>query len=794
MIRNYLKTGWRILWKNKAFSLINVLGLSVGITSCLIIGIYVLHELSYDRFFPNYNRIYRVVQEQEQAGDFYQVASTPAPLSEALKLNYPEVKETTTFSRIFSKQLFHYSDKSFEEGNGFHIDSSFFNFFNFPVLKGSLKEFFTASNSILLNEAMAHKYFGDEDPIGKMITINNNQNYVVAAIVEDPPSNSHFKFDFLLPMRNLRSYRDFSSWGNNWVYTYVLLNNESDYHTFESKIRDLLSDNIGNSDWQPKLYLQPLRKIHLHSDFDFNTDFADTGSLQGIYLFGAIGFIILLISCINFVNLTIAQSFQRNKETGIRKVSGANRKQLILRFLGEILIFIPISAMFAILLTWLLLPYFSNLSGLLFAFELTGAKYLLGLIFAILLVAGLLTGIFPSLFLSKFPAIKMFEKNSFSENKNGRFHLSSRKILVVSQFTLSVALIICAMMIRQQMQYLLKRDLGFEQEHILYTQVKGELANEIRFQSFKDALMQQSSIKQVTRSNGLPINHEGSFEGIEWEGMPSDHQDFLMNYFEVDENFVETFGLQILEGRNFLPRSPEDKMVFYIVNETALKTMQLKNPIGKRLEDGIIVGVVKDFNFQSAYQSIQPMILRSESEMHKNYISIRVAAGNMTEGINVFKNIYEQFNPNYPVEFQFLDKSIAMLYDRQIRSGKLINLFAALAIFISCLGLFGLATFTTQRRLKEIGIRKVNGAKTSEVITMLNKNFTMWVVIAFIIACPIAWYTMTKWLQNFAYKTELSWWIFALAGAIALVIALATVSFQSYKAANRNPVEALRYE
>ena len=794
MFKNYFKIAWRNLQKSKVFSLINILGLSIGIACCLIIGIYVVYELSYDRFVPNYERIYRVVQEQEQAGDLYQVASTPAPLSDALKTNYPEVQEVTTFTRIFNKRLFQYRNISFEEEGGFHVDAAFFKIFSFSLLNGSLQTFFATNNTILLTENMARKYFGEDDPVGKVITLDRKQDFVVAAVMKNLPGNSHIKFDFLLPMGNLRSYTDFASWGNNWVYTYVLLKETADVHIFESKIKNLLSDHIGEPEWQPKLYLQSLKDIHLHSDFDFNTDFADTGNLQSIYLFGVIGLIILLISCINFINLTTARAFQRNKETGIRKVAGANRKQLIYQFMGESLLYIIISTVLAIGIVKLTVPWFEDLSGLPLAFDLPGTNRLIGLFLGILLIAGLLTGIYPALFLSNYHVVKMFGA-SFVQRGSKAHDLSSGKILVVGQFVLSVILIVCAMLIRQQMHFVLKRDLGFDKDHILYFQVKGELGNEARYQSFKNALLQQSSIGQVTRSNGLPINHEGSFEGVEWEGMPSAHKDFLMSYFDADEAFVGTFGLQILAGRNFLPREPGDSTAYYLVNETAVRIMQMDDPVGKKLEDGVIIGVVKDFNFQSAFKYIGPMILRSEPGGNMNkYISIRIAGGNMAGAVKTIEQIYKQFNPDFPVEHYFLDESITALYDKQIRSGKLINLFAALAIFLSCLGLFGLATFSAQRRLKEIGIRKVNGARISEVMTMLNRDFVKWVVIAFVIAIPIAYFAMQKWLENFAYKTDLSWWIFALAGLLALGIALLTVSWQSWNAATRNPVEALRYE
>lgn len=794
MLKSYLKIAYRNLLKNKVFSLINILGLSMGISCCLIIGIYVLHELSYDRFFPNADRIYRVVQEQEQAGDLYQVAITPAPLIETLKTNYPDVQEGTGFSITFNKRLFQYQDKNFEEEGGLYVDASFFKLFPFSVKKGSLQTFFISTNAILLTENMAYKYFGKDNPIGKIIKLDRGSDFVVAAVLENLPENWHMKFNFLLPMENLRSHRDFNAWGSNWMYTYILLKETADASVFEAKIETLLSDNINNPDWQPRLYLQSLTDIHLRSDFDFNTDFADTSNLQSIYLFGAIGLIIILISCINFINLTTARSFQRSKEIGIRKVVGASRKQLIYQFMGESLLYALISTVLAITLAQLLIPYFADLSGLPLTLNLLGTKNLIFLLLAILLTTGLLAGIYPALFLSAFNAIKILKGLSFLNRGTSTHHLSLRKILVVSQFALSVILIVSAIIIQQQIHYVLNRSLGFDKEHILYTPVKGELGDDTHYQSFKNTLLQQSSIVQVTRSNGLPIHHEGSFGGVEWEGMPANHQDFLMHYFQVDEAFVETFGLQILAGNNFPPRKPNDSAAYYLVNETALEVMQMDDPIGKKLDEGEIIGVVKDFNFQSAFTRIEPMILCSSPENMQTHIAIRIAAGNMTEAVNTIEHTYKQFNPDYPVEYLFLDESIDALYDQQIRSGKLINLFAALAVLISCLGLFGLSAFSAEQRTKEVGIRKVLGATVLQITQLLSFSFLKLIGISIFIAIPCAYWIIRYWLDEFAYRIPLGPDYFIIAGGVAMLIAVMTISFQTIKTALTNPAKSLRYE
>lgn len=799
MFKNYINIAWRNYIRNKTNSIINTIGLTAGITCGLIIGIYILHEWSYDRFVPNSERIYLVAQEQNQAGDLYQMASTPAPLAEKLRTDYPEVREVTAFSST-GKRLFQYQEKSFEEGNGFHVDSSFFKLFDFPVLKGSLQSFFSSTRTILLTQKMAQKYFGEENPVGKVINIDRSQDFIVAGVVENPPSNSHMKFNFLLPMADLRSHRDLSTWWNNLMYTYILLGETADPNSFEQKIGSLLGDNMGSPEWQPGLYLQPLTEIHLYSNFNFSTDVFDTGNPQSIYLFGAIGLIIILISCTNFVNLSTARSFRRNKEIGVRKVMGASRNQLTWQLLGESMLFAFISTALALAVAQLCIPYFADLSGLPLSLDLLKPEHLVILLLAFMFTIGLLAGIYPALYLSALNTTRILKGASTSEGLR-KGHLSLRKTLVVGQFALSVILITGAIIIRQQMNYILNRDLGFDTEHIVYTPVKGDLADTGTYQSLKSALLQQSSVLGITRSSGLPIHHQASYSGVEWEGMPEGHQDFLMNFLEVEESFVETYGLQMLAGRNFAHRNPNDTSSYYLINEAASKIMQMDNPVGKRFEDGKIIGVIKDFNFKSAFSPVEPMVLKNSSENFKWLgmgstfaISIRITPGNLKQTLATLRRAFNEFNPAYPFEYHFLDESIEALYHQQLRAGKLIDFFAVLAVLISCLGLFGLSVFTTGRRTKEIGIRKVLGATVADIITLLNKDFLILVLLGFVIAVPIAWYVMTLWLQDFAYRIGMGPGIFLLAGGIALLIAIITISWQSVKAALMNPANSLRSE
>lgn len=799
MFKNYINIAWRNFIRNKTDSIINTIGLTAGITCGLIIGIYILHEWSYDRYVPNSERIYRVVQEQNQAGDLYQMASTPAPLAEMLRSDYPEVLEATAFSGT-RKHLFQYQDEIFEEGNGFYVDTSFFDLLDFPVLNGSLQSFFSSTQTILLTREMAQKYFGEENPVGKVINIDRNRDFVVAGVIENTPTNSHIKFNFLLPIENLRSQHDLSIWWNNLMYTYILLGETADPNSFEQKIGSILDDNMGNPEWQPRLYLQPLKDIHLYSNFRFNTGAFDTGNPQSIYLFGAIGLIIILISCINFVNLSTARLFQRNKEIGVRKVMGASRTQLIWQLLGESMLFAFISTALALAIAQISIPYFAGLSGLPLSLDLLMPEQLVILLLSFFITIGILAGIYPALHLSALKTTRSLKGASTNEGLRSG-HLSLRKILVICQFALSVILIIGAIIVKQQMNYVLNRDLGFDTEHIVYTPVKGDLTDNGTYQSLKTALLQQSSVLEVVRSSGLPIHHEASYSGVEWEGMPEGYQDFLMNFFEVEESFVETFGLQILAGNNFSQRNPNDTSSYYLINEAASKMMLLDNPIGKRFEDGKIIGVIKDFNFKSAFNPVEPMVLKNSSEMFTRLgmgstfaISIRISPGNLQQKLATIDQTFNEFNPAYPFEYHFMDDSIEALYNQQLRASKLIDFFALLAVLISCLGLFGLSVFTIGRRTKEIGIRKVLGATVADIVTLLNKDFLILVLLGFVIAVPIAWYVMTLWLQDFVYRIAMGPGIFLMAGGIALLIAILTISWQSIKAALMNPANSLRSE
>ncbi|MDN5204733.1 ABC transporter permease [Fulvivirgaceae bacterium BMA10] len=794
MLKNYLKIAYRNLLKNKVFSIVNILGLSVGAGCCLVIAIYILHALSYDRSFPNSERIYRMVQEQEQSGDLYQVASTPPALINDLRSNYPQVELATSFARTFNARLFQYKNKSFEEKKGFYIDSSFFEMFPLSIAQGSTSSFFNNPNSIIITKELARKYFGTQNPIGKVVKMDRQKDLVVRAVLKELPANIHIDFNFLLPISSLRSHRNFDEWGHNWLYTYILLDEKANPETFEGKISDLLTINIGNPNWEPRLYIQPLEDIYLYSNFSFNTDFAKHGSLQNIYLFGIVGLVILIIACINFINLTTAKSFERSKEVGVRKIVGASRKQLIYQFIGESLLYAVLSTALALSLAQFALPHISNFSGVELSVQQLGSKEIIAMSFSIVVIIGTLAGIYPSLLLSAFSTVKTLKGSKLATGSISKLAFSPRKIMVVCQFALSVILIVGAIVISQQMEFILQRDLGFDKEHIIYIRAKGDLASEDRFESFRSALLQQAGILHIGRSGGLPIDHEGSYNGAEWEGMSEGQNNFLMSYFRTDEHFVKTYNLEVFSGRDFDQRDPNDTSTYYIVNEAALKAMAMEDPIGKSFENGEIVGIMRDFNFKPAFTKVEPLVLRNEPKMNLRDISIRIAPENMRQSLEAFEKVYKQFNPDYPVDYQFLDQSIEVYYEQQLRLGQLINFFALLAVGISSLGLFGLTIFSGTQRKKEVGVRKVLGASAFQIVRLLSASFLKLILIGVAMAIPFSYIIIQNWLDSFAYAIAIKPYYFVLAGAVAIIITIITISFQTIKTALANPVDALRYE
>jgi len=797
MFKNYLKIAFRNLKRHKGYSFINISGLAMGMAVCILILLWVKDELSFDRFHKNADQIYRVVEDQIQSnGDIFRVAVTPWPLGEALVKNYPEVINFTRFLRLSRRLVTHKSksvDKSFYENGVCLADPSFLEIFSFPLVKGNPATALSEGNTVVISETTAEKYFGKKNPMGKTLNFNNNQDFTVTGVIKNVPHNSHLKFDFILPFeQTLKNYKYRGSWNSNSYHTFVLLQKNASVKALNEKIYEYLIRIFAGS--KIKLRLQALTDMHLRSNFAIDLYGASKDTTVYIYIFSLIAVLILLIACINFINLTLARASTRAKEVGLRKVVGATRKDLIKQFYGESILFTITALIFAIVLVYLLLPLFNNLAGkelTLDPFSNIGAA--LGLLL-IAIVTGISAGIYPAFILSSFQPANVIKGNlTVRSGKPGGALFG--KVLVVFQFTLSVALIIVTLVVNQQLSYIQGKELGYEKDNIIYLTKRGNIGE--KYNAFKEELQKKSNVLSVTTSSDVPTYSIHSTSAIDWEGKTPEAL-LWIHHFSVDQDYLKTFKMEIVEGRGFSKDFTTDAAgTAYIVNEAAVKAMDMKNPIGKSFtfwgKKGTIIGVVKDFHYKSLHTETEPLVLRIDPQMDW-YIFVKVRPENIVNTLDYLKKAYQKFNPLFPFEYHFLDEQLDRLYDNDGRSLKIFRYFSIIAIFISCLGLFGLAAFAAQMRTKEIGIRKVVGASISNIILMLSKEFLLLVVTANILAWPIAYFAMNKWLQQFVYRIDIGWWIFVLAGIIALTIALFTVIYQSIKAALANPVNSLKYE
>ena len=785
MFRNYLKTALRNIKRHKGYSLINIVGLAVGMACCILILLWVQDELSFDRFHENADGIYRVLQDINFADHSTTWAITQGPLGPSLKEDFPEIINAT---RITGRGLrLTYNDKSYDEGVSM-ADGSIFEMFTFPLVKGDPATALSDPFSIVLTEEMAAKYFGDEDPIGKTIKANNQWDFQVTGVMKNVPSNSHLEFDFLIPFifgRELNYTVD--RWGNSQFRTYVQLAKGVPAQEVIQKISGYLFEKP-TIEKDARLNLQPLTRIHLYSNYEYDSAHGD---ITYVTLFSLIAFFILLIACINFMNLATARSGNRAKEIGMRKVSGANKADIIRQFYGESTLLAFISLLLAVVLVWLLLPVFNNLAAKELSLDITGnLSILLGLL-CIAILTGIISGSYPAFFLSAFQPVMVLKGLRLSSSKGSLF----RKTLVVFQFSLTILLIICTIGVYDQLNYMRNRKLGYDKEHMIYFGMRGDMRE--KFDTVKNELLQNPNILGVTAASNVPTyGYYFSNSLWRWEGQNPD-EETLMRAVLIDFDYFKTFGMEITEGRSFSKEFPTDATEAIMVNEEAVKAMGMESPIGKRLslqdENFKIIGVVKNYHFRSLQQEIEPLILVYYAS-YCRVLFARLKSDQIPQTIGYIENAWKKFAPGYPLNYRFLDEALDRLYRSEQRIGTLFRYFSILAILISCLGLLGLASFMAEQRTKEIGIRKVLGATASNIVALLSKEFTKWVIVANIFAWPIAYFALSKWLQSYAYKTNIALWSFVLSGALALLIALATVSYQSIKAALANPADSLRYE
>lgn len=793
MLKNYFKITLRNLQRQKVYSFLNITGLAIGMACAILILLWVQDELSYDRFHQYADRIYRIVAEWKE--NSLSSARTPGKLAPAIKAEIPEIMY---IARVMpgTKSAFRYEEKAFFEERLAYVDPEFFKMFSFDLLDGKKATVLENAGSLVITENIAQKYFESSDPVGELINWNNWADFAITGVLKNIPSNSHIQYDFFRSHKGVdRAWPGGYTWHNFIHETYVLLQEYADAEMVSRKITEVYFRNAPEmSAYLNGFSLQPLTDIYLNSEIEGSR--AVLGDVRYIYIFSIVAIFVLLIACINFMNLSTARSMKRAQEVGLRKVVGANRLQLVAQFFGESLFMAFLAFLIALIVVELVLPTFNQLAGKNLSLYIFEGKVFWSFL-TLIILTGIVAGSYPAIYLSAFKPMKIFH-TAISHTTRRRF--SFRNILVIIQFALSIALIIGAIIVHSQLRYMQTRNLGFDKDNIVYTPTKGKIVSD--YEIVKNALLQDSNIMAVAARGSLPMVDVNN-SSVEWEGKNPETQ-IVMENSAVDFDFFKLLDMEIIAGRDFSSIFATDATDAFIVNEEAAKLIGLEKIIGKRIrtqgKQGAIIGVVEDAHFKSLHHKIHPQIFylmtnydQSAMDLYGTML-IKIKAGKISEGVAAIEHTWKKFNPDVPLEYHFLDETIEKQYGFEAKVSAISDYFTMLAVVISCLGLFGLATFTAERRTKEIGIRKILGASVPGIVRLFNKEFVFLVIVANLLAWPIAWLAMHTWLQDFAYRIEIGWWIFALAGGLALLIAMVTVSSQAIKAALANPVEALRFE
>ena len=794
MLRNYVKVAIRNLVKHKFYGIINVLGLAIGMTCCLLIFLYVQHELSYDSFHTKVDRIYRVVTDIKTPTETLNINITSAPMAAYIKTDFPEVEDMVRLDD--ARLLIQRGKQTFQEDESMFADSTFFQVFDFTLLRGNSNTALVAPFSIVLTKDAAKKYFGSEDPMGQRLRMDGEYDLTVTGVMQNMPENANFTFDVLLSLSTRLEKLDpdrAEQWGNFGYESYVLLSEQTNASTLESKLSAFLRNYISSEDRDEgmtyTLFLEPLTDVYFSE-----RGAPQTGSMTNIRIFSVIAVFILLIACINFMNLATARATERAKEVGIRKVVGAVRRQLTVQFLCESLLLSLLAFIIALLASELLLPAFNRLAGKTVASSILQHTYYLPLFVGVVLGIGLLAGVYPALVLSGFKSVAIL-KGRFSSSRRG---VVLRKALVVAQFAISIMLIAGTAVVYTQLNYMRSQALGFKKDQMLVIDFRGDGAVREKIETFKQQLGNVPNVQSVSASSSVPgEGNAGAFTEI--ENPAGDMQASNVNLFYVDHDFLSQYEMPMAAGRAFSRDFATDTSAL-IVNEALIRSYGYASPeeiIGKRFSqwgrEGVIIGVVKDYHFRSLEQAIEPMTICLEPG-NPRFISLNLKGEDLATTVSALQQQWQTLAPQRPFNYFFLDQAFDEQYRAEVRFGQLFIYFAGLAIFIACLGLLGLISYTIVQRTKEIGIRKVLGATESSIVRLLSQDFLGLVLVAFVIATPVAWYALSRWLEGFAYRVTMPWWIFALAGSLALLIALITVSFQSIKAALANPVDSLRNE
>ncbi len=807
---SFFKLFIRNALRNKTFTLLNIFGLAIGMSGFILIMLWVNDEFSYDKYNTNSERIYRINFHLRLIGREFTSSYCPAPLASTLKRDYPEIEQAVRFKN-YGESIVKYNNTSYTEHNIIYADSTVFEIFTIPVIKGNQETALTAPFTIAISESMARKYFGETDPLNKILRFDNSDNYRVTAIYKDIPGNSHFHFSFIV---SLNSRRDMGKdmWLSNNYHTYVLLKKSADHAAFEKKLDQVVERYVGpqaaqilGSSWEnlkgkgmlTEFSIQNVRDIHLRTDIIGG--FEAGGDIKYVYIFILIALFIILLACINFINLSTAKSSARIKEVGIRKTFGVQRARLSLQFMIESFLIVFAAYIVAMVITEDSLPFFNQLTEKSLTINYFDIRFI-GAVLGLVIMISILAGSYPAIILSSFRPIAVLKGEMVTGNKKTSF----RSILVIGQFTISLILLSSVLILNKQMKFIQSQKLGYDQEHLLV--VNNAYLLDKNIEQFRDQIATNPQILSISISGFLPSPSDRTNGSIWRDGIMS-NDPLMVTHFFVDHDYFKTFDLKIAEGRAFSKDFSTDSSAV-VINQAAAKLFGWEDPLGRKigtvltpdfdpknpvLDVYTIIGVVEDFNFKSLHSPVEPLVMYLKKSNQLMTCRIRRDT-NIPDMVSFLKSKWAENAPDQPFAYDFVSDSLHRQYGGELRLGKILGIFTGLAFFVSCLGLFGLALFASQQRKKEIGLRKVNGSGTGQIIWLLSADFAKLILISFVIACPVSYYLMSKWLQGFAYRTGITWWIFAISVILSLIIALATIGYQSYKAASANPASILRSE
>jgi putative ABC transport system permease protein len=812
MIKNYFKIAWRNLVRNKTFSAINIFGLAIGIATCLIIMLFVNNELGYDRYNKKANRMVRVYFQGNVQGEKMKESNVMPPVAQTLKRDFPEVEEATRLRDYGTPKLV-YANKNFKEDHFAFVDSNFFQVFTLPLIEGNDKTALLEPNCIVITKAIADKYFGNEDPMGKIIAFKdgNNAPCKVTGVIEKVPLNSHFHFEIFASMASLPESRE-ATWMSSNFYTYLVLKDGYDYKKLDAKLPQVVEKYMGpqmlaamgmtlaefrKQGSDISFHLQPLTDIHLNSDTgvhsDFSGDLSAPGDIRYVYIFAAIALFMLLIACINFMNLSTAGASRRSREVGIRKVLGSVKTQLIKQFLTESILITTIALILAVVFMYIALPAFNNLAGQNLSFSFSEHPFIIPSLIFFILFVGIVAGSYPAFYLSSFNPVSVLKGKFVSGKKNTQL----RSGLVVFQFFISIILIVSTTVVYKQLSYIQHKKLGYDKDQVMIigTYMLGKNQN-----AFRQELINDPRVASVSNSGYLPAGY--SYNNNFFVAAEENPDKLVKSLrYDVDENYINTLGIKLSAGRNFSPAFNTDSSAA-ILNEAAANALGWREEsIGHNIirtdnrgKKSVyhVIGIVKDFHFRSLHERISPLVMVLAPDA--GTLIVKLKTKDIAGLTTTLKKRWTSYGAEDPLSYSFLDDRFNDTYKAEQKIGTILGIFAGLTIFVACLGLFGLATFTAEQRTKEIGIRKVLGATVAGIVSLLSKDFLKLVFIAFIIASPVAWFIMNKWLEDFAYRINISWLVFVLAAMLAIIITIITVSFRAIKAAVANPVESLRSE